>query len=271
MEFEGRKAWVTGASSGIGEAVARELSARGASLILSGRREDALKKLAAELKGETMILPFEATDFEALPGIVETALAWRGGVDLLFNNAGISQRSLALETDFSVYRAMMDIDFFAPVRLTQLTLPHMVARRSGHIAIVSSLAGKIGSPMRTGYCAAKHACVGYFDALRAEIELAHGIGVSVILPGFVKTNLPFIALNGQGGLHGQADPNIDNGLPVEYAARLIVEALARDQREIIVADERLTMAAKLRGDNPDALFALMAAEGARLAGSKSGS
>ena len=77
-------------------------------------------------------------------------------------------------------------------------------------------AGKIGSPMRTGYCAAKHACVGYFDALRAEMEIAHGIGVSVILPGFVKTNLPFIALNGQGGLHGQADPNIDNGLPVEY-------------------------------------------------------
>ena len=266
MEFAGKIAWVTGASSGIGEAVARGLAARGAKLILSGRREAALAKVAAEIGGDALILPFEATDFDALPAIVEKALAWRGHVDLLVNNAGVSQRSLALETEFSVYREIMEIDYFAPMRLTQLMLPHMVARRSGHLAIVSSLAGKIGSPLRTGYCAAKHACVGYFDALRAEIELAYGIGVSVILPGFVKTNLPFIALDGKGGQHGRADPNIDNGLPVETAAGLILDAMARGQREIVVADERLTAAAKLRAENPDAFFAVMAQEGARLAG-----
>ncbi len=137
-----------------------------------------------------MILPFEATDYDELPAVVDARrLRWKGGVDLLINNAGVSQRSLALDTAFDTYRRMMEIDFFAPVRLTQLVLPSMVARKSGHIVIISSVAGKVGAPLRTGYCAAKHACVGYYDALRAEIEKAYGVGVSVVTPGSVKTGI----------------------------------------------------------------------------------
>ena len=198
MAFAGKTVWVTGASSGIGEALARGLAGQGAAVVLSGRRADALARVAGEIGGETLVLPFEATDYDALPAIVAQALAWRGGVDLLINNAGVSQRSLAVDTDFSVYRQLMEIDFLAPLRLTQLVLPHMIARRSGRIAIVSSVAGKLGVPLRTGYCAAKHACVGYFEALRAEVETAYGVGVTVVLPGSVRTSVAINALNGSG-------------------------------------------------------------------------
>ena len=209
MDFEAKTAWVTGASSGIGEALAVGLAARGAHVILSGRRVEALEAVAARIGGRTLVLPFETTDMEALPAIVDQAIAWRGGVDVLINNAGISQRSLALDTDFSVYRTIMEVDYFAPVRLTQLVLPHMVAR--------------------TGYCSAKHAVVGYFDSLRSEIETAYGISVSVITPGSVATQVAYNALSGSGGRHAQADPNIDNGIPAPRAAEIILDGIAAGQ------------------------------------------
>jgi dehydrogenase/reductase SDR family protein 7B len=265
MAFAGKTVWVTGASSGIGEALARGLAVQGAAVVLSGRRADALARVASEIGGEALVLPFEATDYEALPAIVAQALAWRGGVDLLINNAGVSQRSLAVDTDFSVYRQLMEIDFLGPLRLTQLVLPHMIDRRSGRIAVVSSVAGKVGVPLRTGYCAAKHACVGYFEALRAEVETAYGVGVTVILPGSVKTPLPFAALDARGGRYGRADVNIDNGIPVEKAAGLILDGLAAGAREIVVAEGRELAGLQMRATNPEFLFAATASEGARLA------
>jgi short-subunit dehydrogenase len=265
MDLQGKTAWITGASSGIGEALAHGLAARGAALILSGRRLDALQTVADSLGAPTLILPFEATDLAALPAIAEQAIAWRGGVDLLINNAGVSQRSLALDTDFEVYRRIMEIDYFGPVRLTQLVLPHMVARRSGHLAIVSSVAGKVGVPLRTGYCSAKHAVVGYFDALRAEVEQAYGLGVSVITPGSVATQVAVNAFSGDGGQYNQADPNIDNGMPADEAAKIILDGIAAGQREIPVAQGGELALLKMRATDPEAAFALLAAQGARLA------
>lgn len=176
MELTGKTVWITGASSGIGAALAEAFGKAGAQIILSGRREAALADIARRLEGERFVLPFEATDYAALPGIVDRAWAWRGAIDILVNNAGISQRSMALDTDFGVYRQIMEVDFFAPLRLTQFVLPKMVARGQGHFVQIASVAGKIGAPMRTGYCAAKHALVGFSDALRAEVA-QHGIGV----------------------------------------------------------------------------------------------
>lgn len=265
MGFQGKIAWVTGASSGLGEALAKGLAARGAAVILSGRRVGELERVARDSGGQTLILPFEATDYEALPGVVENAWAWRGGVNLLINNAGVSQRSLALDTDFSVYRRLMEIDFFAPLRLTQLVVPRMIERRSGHIAIISSVAGKIGGPLRSGYCAAKHACVGYFDALRAEIETAYGIDVSVILPGFVQTAIAINALSGDGSAHGRTDANIEGGMPADKAARIVLDGLAARRREIPVAEGALPGALQLRARDAERLFAILAEEGARLA------
>jgi short-subunit dehydrogenase len=265
MAFAGETAFVTGASSGIGEALAVALSKRGARVILSGRREGELRRVAGACKGETLILPFEATDYEALPAIVDTALAWKGGVDLLVNNAGVSQRSLAVDTEFDVYRRIMEVDFFAPVRLTQLVLPAMIARGSGRIVIISSVAGKLGAPLRTAYCAAKHACLGYFDALRAEIEAAYGVGVSVVTPGSVATDVARNALTGDGRVRGRSDENIDNGMAPETAAAIILDGVAAGEREIPVAEGMERAALNLRRENPEVLFAMLAEAGKRLA------
>ena len=268
MNLTGKTAWVTGASSGIGEALAIEFSKRGARVILSGRRVDELRRVAKACTGETLVLRFEATDYAALPGVVEKALGWRGGVDLLMNNAGVSQRSLALDTAFETYRRIMEIDFFAPVRLTQLVLPSMVTRKSGHISVISSIAGKAGVPLRTGYCAAKHACVGYFDALRAEIDKAYGVTVSVVEPGSVRTSVATNALNGDGTTRGRSDENIDNGMDPARVAEFILDAIAAGKREIQIAEGMELAAVNLRAQNPDALFDLMAEQGARLAAAR---
>lgn len=266
--FADKTAWVTGASSGIGEGLAVDLSKRGARVILSGRRVDALERVASACEGETLILPFEATDYAALPGVVEKALAWRRGVDLLINNAGVSQRSLALDTAFETYRRLMEIDFLAPLRLTQLVLPSMVERRSGHISVISSVAGKLGAPLRTGYCAAKHACVGYFDALRAEVEKAYGISVSVVTPGSVRTAVARNALTGEGATRGRSDENIDNGMAPEQAAEIILVGIAAGKREIVVAEGLERAVLDMRAANPEALFDFVAEEGARLAAAR---
>lgn len=268
MDFAGKTAWVTGASSGIGEALAKGLAARGARLILSGRRVDELMRVGIEAGADAIVLPFEATDYDALPGVVAKAVAWKGGIDLLINNAGVSQRSLALDTAFDVYRRIMEIDFFAPVRLTQFVLPSMVERKSGHIAVISSVAGKVGAPLRTAYCAAKHACIGYYDALRAEIEAAYGVGVSVVTPGSVRTDVAKNALEGDGSRRGRSDDNIDNGMAPERAAEMILDGIAAGAREIPVAEGMELAALQMRAANPEALFGFVAQEGARLAAAR---
>lgn len=268
MDLSGKIAWVTGASSGIGEALAKGLAARGAALILSGRRTDELMRVGKEAGTDASIIPFEATDYDELPSVVEAAMKWRGSVDLLINNAGVSQRSLALDTSFDVYRRIMEIDFFAPLRLTQLILPSMIEARSGHIVIISSVAGKVGAPLRTGYCAAKHACVGYFDALRAEVEKAYGIGVSVVTPGSVKTAIAKAAMTGDGSPRGRSDENIDNGMAPEKAAEIILDGVEKGRREIVVAEGMELAALQMRAQNPEALFDFIANEGARLAAAR---
>ena len=265
MTFRGKTAWVTGASSGLGEALAKELAAQGAAVILSGRRVDELNRVAQEIEGDTLVLPFGATDYEALPAVVESAWAWRAGVDLLINNAGVGQRGLALETQFDVYRRVMEIDFFAPLRLTQLVLPAMVERRSGRIAVVSSVAGKVGAPLRSGYSAAKHACLGYFDALRAEVEDAYGVGVSVIIPGTIATAIGANALRANGSVSGRSDPMVEGAFTPDAAASAIVEQLAAGKREIWLAQGAELGALKLRAADPETLFKLAAQQGAQLA------
>ncbi|WP_255359719.1 SDR family oxidoreductase [Halioglobus sp. HI00S01] len=142
-DIAGKVAWITGASSGIGKAVATVLAAEGAHIILSGRREAALQEVAASLPTQSLVLPFEATDYAALAAHVETAWAWQGQVDILVNNAGVSQRSLALHTAPEVYQQMINIDLLAPIWLTQLQLERMRAAGGGHIVAISSVAGRL--------------------------------------------------------------------------------------------------------------------------------
>lgn len=233
MDFAGKTVWITGASSGIGEGLATGFARAGARLVLSGRRIDALQDVAGRCQAQTLVLPFEVTDFDALPHIVKEAEGWTGGIDVLVNNAGISQRSLALDTDFEVYRRVMDVDYFAPLRLTQLVLPAMVARKSGAIVNIASVAGKVGSPLRTGYCSAKYALVGYSDSLRAEIA-QYGVTVHVVTPGFVATSIAANAIKGDGSINGPTDDPVNSGISIDEAATQILDGLATDTPEIPV-------------------------------------
>jgi short-subunit dehydrogenase len=249
--------WITGASSGIGEGLARALAMRGASLILSGRNVAALEAVARDCD-KALVLPFEATDFERIPGIAERAWSWKGRVDALVNNAGVSQRSLAIETDFAVYQRMIAIDLLAPIALTQALLPRMVKAGGGRIVAISSVAGLVGAPMRSAYCAAKHGLIGYHDSLRAENE-HFGIQVHVIAPGSVRTDVSRNALTADGSRRGVSDAAIDNGMPPAQAAEAILAGIEAGKRELILAAGMEHDIVVLRRQDPEALFDRMSA------------
>lgn len=249
--------WITGASSGIGAAFARQLAKRGAWLILSGRNQAALADVAAQCGADRcLVLAFETTDYDGLPKLVEDAIAWRGAIDGLVNNAGISQRSLAIETAFPVYQKMIDVDLMAPIALTQLVLPHMVARQSGRLVFISSVAGKVGSPMRTAYSAAKHGLIGYADALRVEVA-ALGLNVHVIAPGSIKTDVSRNAVVADGSRRGVSDEAIENGIDPDKAVQRMLRAMARGDREIIIARGVEQVITRLRRQSPNKLFDMM--------------
>ncbi len=252
--------WITGASSGIGAAMARAVAARGARVILSGRNVAALEALAAECGGEgrALVLPFEATDLTAAPDIVTRATRWAARIDCLVNNADISQRSLALETTFPVYEEIIAVDLLAPIALTQAVLPHMVAHKGGRIIAISSVAGIVGSPLRSAYSAAKAGLIGYCDSIRCET--AHlGVEVHVVAPGSIRTNVSRNALLADGSRRGESDDAIDNGMPADEAVEAILEAVASGTRELVLATGFEAEIAALRRRDPDALFDRMAA------------
>ncbi|WP_439534580.1 SDR family NAD(P)-dependent oxidoreductase [Polymorphobacter sp.] len=256
--FKGQSIWITGASSGIGRALALGFAREGAHLLLSGRNVDALVE-TAESCGGAETLAFDVADAAALPEVAAEALARVGTLDMLCNNAGVAQRGLALDTDMAVYRQLMEVDFFAPVQLTRLVLPHMVARRRGAIINNASVAGKFGSPTRAGYCAAKHALIGWSDALRAEIA-QYGIAVHVLIAGFIRTDLGANAIIADGTPAGPGQTDAEaKGLPVEEAVEMIIAGITRGRREIPVgrpdATEMVTLA--LKNTDPEQLFDLM--------------
>ncbi|MEL7189436.1 MAG: SDR family NAD(P)-dependent oxidoreductase [Pseudomonadota bacterium] len=251
MDFKGKTVWITGASSGIGAALARDLAGRGAHLVLSGRDESRLADVAKDC-GETLILPFDVRDDAALADATAKAIQWKGGVDLAFANAGVSQRSRALKTDMQVYRDIIDIDLTSQIAFSQGLIGHMAERGSGGIAFISSIAGKVGVPMRTAYCAVKFGLAGYGDALRAELSQT-GVSVHVIYPGSVATNVARNAMLGDGKERGRSDQAIDEGIPADEAAKTMLDAIAKGQREIIVARGAEEQMGEVRR-TPDALF-----------------
>ncbi|MEP2101976.1 MAG: SDR family NAD(P)-dependent oxidoreductase [Parasphingorhabdus sp.] len=265
MDFTDKIVWITGASSGIGEALAKAFAANGAHIILSGRRVEALEAVATDISTDTLLLPFETTDYDALPAKVAEAQRWKGRVDVLVNNAGISQRSLALDTDPNVHHQIVNVDLLAPIWLTQLLLLHMISAGGGHIVGISSVAGRIGVPLRTAYCAAKHGLIGYMDALRAETETRHNIHVTNILPGSIRTDVSRNALTKDGSKRDKSDAVIDNGMEPSECARQIIEAVANKVPELIIAEGPELMLAQLRQSDPEKLFEMTAGLGAQIA------
>jgi short-subunit dehydrogenase len=233
--FQNKKIWITGASSGIGEALAHAFHQAGAKLILSARREDELKRIQGECGGEssTRILPIDLMQADQLSAKAQLALAIFDGIDILVQNAGITQRSLVKDTDTSVYRTLMELNYFAPVALTKAVLPSMLEKKSGHFVVISSLVGKFGTPLRSGYAASKHALHGFFDSLRAESG-HQGINVTLVCPGFIRTDISLHALIGYGGKHGKMDKGQAQGMPADRCAAEILGGVAAGKQEIYV-------------------------------------
>ena len=255
--------WITGASSGIGKALAQTAAQQKTKLILSGRRVDALEALAIELPVDCLVLPFEVTDYDVLASKVDEAWAWQGRVDVLVNNAGISQRCLAIDAKPEVYTELINVDLIAPIWLTQLQLKRMAEAGGAHIIAISSVAGRIGPPLRTAYSAAKFGLIGYMDALRAEVDQIHNIKVTNVLPGSVATDVARNALTGSGSKRGISDAVIDAGDDPMDCAKCIWEAVNADKPEYIYAKEMEMGLAQMRHADPDTFFEAIAGFGAQ--------
>ena len=230
--FNNKVTWITGASSGIGEALAYTLSDAGARLILSGRRIDELERVkqACSHPDAVQLLLLDLAESASLEGKVTAAIACFGHIDIMVHNGGISQRSLVIDTSMQVHRRMMEVDYFGYVELTRALLPHFVERKAGHFVVTSSVMGKIGTPMRSAYAAAKHALHGFFDCLRAEVT-ADNIKVTILTPGYIRTNISLFALTNKAYGLGKPSENIENGLPADKAARQILKAVKRGSFE----------------------------------------
>ena len=233
MTLSGRRVWITGASSGIGEALAYELSRRGARLVLSSRREDTLQAVRQRCArpDDHVVQTLDLAEPDSLQQAADAVEEEGGAVDILINNGGVSQRGTATETEMDVVRRIMEINFFGAVQLTKAVLPSMIDRQEGHVVVVSSVVGKFGTPMRSSYAASKHALHGWFDSLRAEVH-DDNIGVTLVCPGFVKTNVASNALNPDGSAHGEVGE--EKGIPPEECATAIADAIEQNNAEITV-------------------------------------
>ncbi len=228
--------WVTGASSGIGKACAEAWAKRGATVVLSARKEATLEAVAAPLReaGSTVhVVTLDLADSEGLPGAAERVLAEVGPVDVMVHCGGISQRSKAIDTSLDVDRRVMEIDYFGTLALTKALLPSMVARGRGHFVVVTSLMGLFSSPLRSGYCGAKHALHGFFESLRAEHH-DDGLQVTMVCPGFIRTNISLNAVVGDGSQQGTMDEKTGAGMTAKQCAERMVKAVERNKAEVLI-------------------------------------
>jgi len=232
--FKNKRIWITGASSGIGEALAKALAEHGAQLILSARNEVEINRVSAAcLKAgasSVLVQPLDLEQHDRIPSIVELVLNKVGKVDILINNGGVSQRSLARETSLEVDKKLMAINYFGTVALTKALLPNMLMHQLGHIVTITSLTGKFGTAYRSSYAASKHALHGFFDSLRSELSEAH-IKVTLICPGFVHTNVSRNALTGDGAKLGTMDEATEKGMDPDRLAHKILQAIENGKEE----------------------------------------
>ena len=236
--------WITGASSGIGEACAYRYAEGKNHLILTSSSRERLEPVAAKCreKGakDVLVLPTDLNDLDGIALLARTAWDAFGGIDVLFCNAGISQRTSVEDTSMDMVRQIMEINYFAPVALTKVILPLMVAAGGGHIAVTTSIAGVFGFPLRCAYSSSKHALYGFFETLQAEYY-DKNIRVTIVCPGRVRTNISVNALDKGGEKHGTMDPGQDKGLPADKAAKKIVRAINNGQREVLIGRGELVM------------------------------
>jgi short-subunit dehydrogenase len=241
-KLENKVVWLTGASSGIGEALAYKLAEKKAKLILSARRKEELERVKGncprEAQANIRILPLDLSQTTTLQLSTEAAIQLFGHIDILINNGGIGQRSLIKDTTVDVDRKIMEVNYFGAIALTKYLLPHFMKRKRGHYVVVSSLTGKFGTAWRSGYAASKHALHGFFDAVRAE-HFNDNIKVTMICPGFIYTSITLSALTGDGTPLNKLDQAQGGGMKVEKCAEKIVRAIVKNKEEVYIGGKEV--------------------------------
>lgn len=241
MYYESKVVWITGASSGIGEAIAYALNKKGARLILSARREEELERVKANCSGnpdDIVVLPLDLTKKSMLAGKAKTAESFFGSVDILFNNGGISQRALAMDAEIDSVRNLMEINFFGTIALTKEIVPGMIERGHGHVVVTSSVMGKIGTKYRSAYAASKHALHGWFDCLRQEV-LEHGVSITLVCPGFVKTDVTKNALRADGTKYNEMGDAHKNAMDPNVFAEKLLPKVSAGKEEIYIGGKEI--------------------------------
>jgi short-subunit dehydrogenase len=243
MSFENKVIWITGASSGIGKSLAIELSHQKAKLILSSRKKEVLETVKATCfyPDNVKILSLDLEDYTNFQSKTDEAISFFGKIDILVNNGGISQRSLVKDTEISVDKRLMEVNYLGTVALTKAILPHFIKNKSGHFVTTTSIVGKIGTPLRSSYAASKHALHGFFDSLRAENH-KDNIVVTLVCPGFVNTNVSLNALTGDGTPQEKMDTATQNGIQPEKFAKLMVKAIKNKKEEVYIAGAKEKLA-----------------------------
>lgn len=242
-EIKNKVVWITGASSGIGEELAYAFAREGAFLVLSARNAEKLnlvREKCLQITSNCLVQVMDLSDVAKLEANVNEVVKQTGKIDLLINNAGRSQRSLAKETPLKNDRSIMELNFFSVVALSKLVLPQMLKNKSGHIVVVSSITGKFGFPWRTAYSASKHAIQGYFESLRAELN-KDNIKVTIVSPGRIQTNISLNALIENGTSYNKMDNGQLKGMPASECATKIVRAIKKDKKELLVGKKELLM------------------------------
>ncbi len=235
MEVKNKIIWITGASSGIGEALCYQLNEAGAKLIISSRSSEGLylvKSKCLKNQLDIHVLPLDLENTSDLKDKAQAALHIFGKIDIIIHSGGLSQRALAIDTTLTVAQKIMNINFWGSVALTQALLPSMISNKSGHIVVISSLVGKFGTRFRSAYSASKHALHGYFDSLRSEIDPE--IRISIICPGFIKTNVTINALTADGSSQNTMDDAQANGMSADDCAAEIIRAIKSEKEEVYI-------------------------------------
>jgi dehydrogenase/reductase SDR family protein 7B len=253
--FANKTVWVTGASSGIGEALVKAFMGGGSRVIASSNDEAGLKRVAescSAMKGSITTVAFDLSDTTGIEEMVADIIKKESRIDLLLNIGGISQRALIKETPLWLDRRIMEINYFGTIALTKAVLPYMISNGGGHIVATSSISGRFGFPLRSAYSASKQALHGFFETLLLEHK-SDNIKVSVLIPGRVSTNISLHALTASGKEHGKLDEGLAGGVTPEKAAQQIIRGLRRNRREILVGSSELLML-KIRKYMPALFF-----------------
>lgn len=253
--FKNKVIWITGASSGIGKESAFQFYQAGAKLILSARSESKLLDLQKQL-GDTervAVIPLDLGSGSYFQLEVEKAYATFGKVDVLFNNAGVSQRSYTVETSIETDRKIMEINFFGTIALTKAVLPRMIADGGGQFAVTSSVVGKFGYGVRSSYSASKHALHGFFESLHIE-EKHNNIDVTIICAGPTQTDISKNAFGGDGKPTGEMDEMQEKGMPVDKCVRIILDAIAKHKKEVVIGDFKVNLGIVLHKILPGLFF-----------------